>query len=82
MRICVVGAGAIGGFMGAKLALAGSKVTLIARGPHLAAIKKNGLKLILADGTEEIAGDVEATDDIAAAGTHKVVIVALKAHQI
>ena len=82
MRICVVGAGAIGGFMGAKLALAGSEVTLIARGPHLAAIRAHGLKLIMADGTELIATNAQATDDISAAGTHDVVILALKAHQI
>ena len=42
MRICVVGAGAIGGLMGAKLALAGEDVTLIDVGAHLEAIKKNG----------------------------------------
>ncbi len=82
MRICVVGAGAIGGFMGAKLALAGSEVTLIARGPHLAAIRAHGLKLIMAGGTELIATNAQATDDISAAGTHDVVILALKAHQI
>ena len=82
MRICVVGAGAIGGFMGAKLALAGSDVTLIARGPHLDAIRAHGLKLIMADGTELVATNTEATDDINAAGTHDVVILALKAHQI
>ena len=82
MRICVVGAGAIGGFMGAKLALAGSEVTLIARGPHLAAIRAHGLKLIMADGTELIATNAQATDDLSAAGTHDVVILALKAHQI
>ena len=50
MRICVVGAGAIGGFLGAKLALAGEDVTLIARGPHLDAIRNNGLKLVMEDG--------------------------------
>ena len=82
MRICVVGAGAIGGFMGAKLALTGSEVTLIARGPHLAAIRAHGLKLIMADGTELIATNAQATDDISTAGTHDVVILALKAHQI
>ena len=82
MRICVVGAGAIGGFMGAKLALAGSDVTLIARGRHLDAIRAHGLKLIMADGTELVATNTEATDDINAAGTHDVVILALKAHQI
>ncbi|MCZ6558456.1 MAG: oxidoreductase, partial [SAR324 cluster bacterium] len=55
MKICVVGAGAIGGLMGAKLALAGEQVTLIDVGPHLDAIKKNGLKVVGPDGTEEVA---------------------------
>ncbi len=68
--------------MGAKLALAGSEVTLIARGPHLDAIRAHGLKLIMADGTELVATNTEATDDIGAAGTHDMVILALKAHQI
>ena len=68
--------------MGAKLALAGSDVTLIARGPHLDAIRAHGLKLIMADGAELVATNTEATDDINAAGTHDVVILALKAHQI
>ena len=45
MKICVYGAGAIGGFMGAKLARSGAEVTLIARGPHLEAMRKNGLTL-------------------------------------
>lgn len=82
MRICVVGAGAIGGFMGAKLALAGADVTLIARGPHLEAIQRDGLKLIMADGTEEVVANPRATDTIGEAGSHDAVILALKAHQI
>ena len=52
MKICIVGAGAIGGLMGAKLALAGEEVTLIARGAHLEAMRQNGLKLIEEDGSE------------------------------
>ena len=64
MKICVVGAGAIGGFMGARLAKAGNQVSLIARGPHLAAIKENGLKLIQ-DGEEIVVNNVFATNDIA-----------------
>jgi ketopantoate reductase len=43
MRICVVGAGAIGGLLAAKLAEAGEEVTVIARGAHLAAIRERGL---------------------------------------
>ena len=62
MRICVVGAGAIGGLLGVRLALAGNEVTLIDQGPHLAAIKKHGLKLIMGDGTEHVAKPAAATD--------------------
>ena len=82
MRICVIGAGAIGGFLGAKLALAGEDVTLIARGPHLDAIRNNGLKLVMKDGTEYIATNAKATSNIEEAGPQDVVILALKAHQI
>jgi 2-dehydropantoate 2-reductase len=82
MKTCIVGAGAIGGLIGARLALAGEEVTLIARGPHLAAIREQGLKLISADGTEQTARDIAATDKIGEAGEHDVVILALKAHQI
>lgn len=80
--ICVVGAGAIGGFMGAKLALAGEDVTLIARGAHLAAIESSGLKLLMDDGTEHVVTDLKATANLADAGQHELVILALKAHQI
>jgi 2-dehydropantoate 2-reductase len=82
MNVCVVGAGAIGGLLGVKLALAGEKVTLIARGPHLAAIQKNGLKLISEDGAGQVARDLAATSQIAEAGAHDIIILALKAHQI
>jgi 2-dehydropantoate 2-reductase len=81
MKICVVGAGAIGGFMGARLAKSGNEVSLIARGPHLAAIRENGLKLIQ-DGEEIIADNVFATDDIAELGPQDIVLLALKSHQI
>lgn len=82
MRICVIGAGAIGGFLGAKLALAGEDVTLIARGPHLAAIKRYGLRLVMEDGTTHLARNVRATDSIEDAGRQDIVVLALKAHQI
>jgi len=82
MKTCIVGAGAIGGLMGARLALAGEQVTLIARGPHLAAIRTQGLTLVAADGSEQVARDVSATDKIGEAGQHDVVVLALKAHQI
>jgi 2-dehydropantoate 2-reductase len=82
LKTCIVGAGAIGGLIGARLALAGEEITLIARGPHLAAIREHGLKLISADGDEQVARDVAATDKISEAGVHDVVVLALKAHQI
>ena len=83
MKICVVGAGAIGGLMGVKLAaLSGHEVTLIARGPHLAAIKQDGLKLIMNDGTEAVAANVAATSDMRECGVQDLVILALKAHQL
>jgi ketopantoate reductase len=82
MKICVVGAGAIGGLMGARFALAGEEVTLIDQGPHLAAIRENGLKLVEADGSEQVARDLKATDKVADAGPQDLVILALKAHYL
>ena len=81
MKVCVVGAGAIGGFLGVRLANAGQSVSLVARGPHLAAIQSHGLKLIQ-DGEELIASNVVATDDIAELDSQDVVLMALKSHQI
>ncbi|MEH2395288.1 MAG: 2-dehydropantoate 2-reductase [Nostoc sp.] len=81
MKICIVGAGAIGGYLGAKLALAGEEVTLIARGYHLEAIQKNGLKLFMADGFSQIATPM-ATSDIQSAGPQDVVILTVKAHSV
>lgn len=82
MRFCIVGAGAIGGFVGAKLALAGEEVTFIARGKNLEAISAGGMKVFYRDGREEVATTVKATDDYTEAGTFDVVILALKAHQV
>ncbi|MBW4615994.1 MAG: 2-dehydropantoate 2-reductase [Desmonostoc vinosum HA7617-LM4] len=82
MKICIVGAGAIGGYLGAKLALAGEAVTLIARGSHLAAIQKHGLRLLMADGSSKIAMPTLATNDIGEAGVQDVVILTVKAHSV
>lgn len=83
MRICIVGAGAIGGYLAAKLALADLDVTLIARGANLAAIRSNGIVLRAAGGdAEQIAHPRLVTDDMSAAGPHDVVIPAVKAHQL
>jgi 2-dehydropantoate 2-reductase len=81
MKICVFGAGAIGGYMGVKLAQAGADVSLVARGPHLAAMKANGLKLIEEDGTQTVV-QVTASDDPADLGPQDYVIVTLKAHSV
>lgn len=81
MKVCVVGAGAIGGYMAVRVARAGHAVSAIARGPHLAAIRADGLKLIEGGG-EFAASDLTATDRIADAGPQDVVLLALKAHQI
>ena len=82
VKICVVGAGAIGGMMAARLAVAGHDVGVIARGEHLEAIRRHGLRLVEVDGTETVAAGLEASDDFGALGTHDAVILALKAHQI
>ncbi len=79
MKICIYGAGAIGGYLGAQLALADYDVSLIARGPHLAAMKANGLRLRI-DGEERVA-NAFCTDDPSEAGPQDFVIVALKSHQ-
>ena len=79
MRICVVGAGAIGGLMAAKLALAGNDVTVIDMGAHLAAIQKDGLKLEWHDGKVDIA-KMKAVEKAVDAGKQDLVILAVKAH--
>ncbi len=81
MKICVVGAGAIGGYMAVRLADAGHAVSVIARGPHLAAIRRRGLTLIESDAERTIA-PAAATDDLRELGAHDIVLLALKAHQI
>lgn len=80
MKICIYGAGAIGGFLGAELALAGEDVTLIARGPHLAAMKQNGLTLIR-DGAKRVA-KVRCFENPAEAGVQDYVVITLKAHSV
>ncbi|TWD91332.1 ketopantoate reductase [Variovorax beijingensis] len=82
MKIAVIGAGAIGGLVGAKLALAGEDVTFIVRGKNLDAIATNGFKLIGADGTEQVARNARATDRYEQAGPQDIVILAMKAHQV
>lgn len=82
MKIAIIGAGAIGGLVGAKLAVAGEQVTFLVRGANLHAIRQHGIKLVESDGRARVARDVAATSDYAAAGVHDVVILAMKAHQV
>jgi len=82
MKIAVVGAGAIGGYLGARLSRAGNEVSFIARNRNLQAIHQNGFKLILEDGSEEHAPQVRAFQDCAAAGPQDVVLLTVKAHQV
>jgi 2-dehydropantoate 2-reductase len=80
MRLCVFGAGAIGGYLAVRLANAGEEVSVVARGPHLAAIKEHGLRLRI-DGEEERA-EIRATDDASELGPQDYVVVTLKAHSV
>jgi 2-dehydropantoate 2-reductase len=82
VKIAIIGAGAIGGYVGVKLALSGEDVTFIVRGENLKAIRANGMKLIMHDGAEHVAANVKATDDYAQAGPQDLVILAMKAHQV
>lgn len=82
MKIAIIGAGAIGGLVGARLALAGEEVSFVVRGANLEAIRRNGIKLIEADGTERVSRDVVATNDYAEVGPVDVVVLAMKAHQV
>jgi 2-dehydropantoate 2-reductase len=79
MKICIYGAGAIGGYMAVMMKRAGIDVSLVARGPHLAAIKERGLKLLI-DG-QELVADMPATRNAAELGPQDFVIIGLKAHQ-
>ena len=80
MRVCIYGAGAIGGYAGAQLASVGADVSLVARGPHLKAMRENGLRLRI--GGEEKTVKVTCTDDPADLGIQDYVFVSLKAHSI
>jgi len=81
MKVCIVGAGAIGGYMAVRIANAGHDVSVIARGPHLAAIKSRGMKLI-EENDEFVAENLTATEFVGELGPMDVVLLALKAHQI
>lgn len=79
MKVCIFGAGAIGGYMAVMMKQGGVDVSLVARGAHLAAIKANGLKLLI-NGEERVA-QIPATSDPRELGPQDFIIVGLKAHQ-
>jgi len=81
MKICVVGAGAIGGYLAVKLAQSGHDVSVVIRGANLEAVRKNGMKLVMEDGSAHIAA-MAASDRIADLGVQDVVILGMKAHQV
>ena len=82
MKIAIVGAGAIGGFLGTRLSIAGEDVTFIARRRNLEAINTDGFRLVLEDGTQEHAPGVRAVERMADAGPQDAVLITLKAHQL
>ena len=82
MKIAVVGAGAIGGYLGARLSAAGEDVTFIARGANLAAVQRNGMRVIGEDGAELRSTGARAVEKPADAGAQDVVLLTVKAHQV
>jgi 2-dehydropantoate 2-reductase len=82
VKIAIVGAGAIGGYLGARLSMAGEDVTFIARNRNLEAINARGFRLILEDGSEQHAPAVRAVQRMADAGSQDVVLLTVKAHQV
>ena len=82
MKIAVVGAGAIGGYLGTKLSLAGEDVTFIARNRNLQAINAHGFRLQLDDGSMQHAPGVRAVQACAEAGPQDAVLLTVKAHQV
>ena len=80
MKICIYGAGAVGGLMGARLTHAGHEVSMVARGPHLDAMRENGL--VLHSRGEEFRVTPNCSDDPADLGPQDYVIVTMKAQTL
>ena len=76
MKVCIFGAGAVGGFLGARLAEAGAQVGVVARGATLTALRTHGMRLQMKDAL--VGGRVEASDDPAALGAQDLVVIAVK----
>jgi 2-dehydropantoate 2-reductase len=77
MKVCIYGAGAIGGFLGARLGARGHSVAAVARGETLAALRRDGMRLAMKDG--EVRTGVTAAEDPSALGPQDLVVVAVKA---
>jgi 2-dehydropantoate 2-reductase len=82
VKVAVVGAGSIGGYLGALLSAAGDDVTFIARGANLEAIRSRGMRVVTEEGREVIAKNVRVFDKMSEAGAHETVLLAVKAHQV
>lgn len=80
LRVCIYGAGAIGGFLAARLANAGVEISCVARGAHLQAMQTSGLRLLEAQ--RELRVDVPCSDAPAALGTQDIVILTVKTHAV
>jgi 2-dehydropantoate 2-reductase len=81
MKVCIVGAGAIGGLLAVQLARAGTEVSVVARGAHLLAIRERGLRLIGEDGSEHTER-LQASQSLSELGPHDLVVLGMKAHQV
>ena len=82
MKVCIVGAGSVGGLLAVKFSQAGEEVTVVDRGLHLEAMQSRGLSLRMADGTESTANDLRVTGKISQAAKANLVILGVKAYQI
>ncbi len=82
MKIAIVGAGSIGGYLGGYLAAAGDDVTFIARGANLDAIRAHGMRVTAEDGKEIVAKNVRAFSSMRDAGVHEAILLTVKAHQV
>ena len=82
MKICIVGAGAIGGMLAAKFASTGHELSLILRGANLSAVTQNGLTLIEENGNRFTIKPAQVSSDIASVGKQDLVILGMKAHQV
>jgi 2-dehydropantoate 2-reductase len=80
VKIVIAGAGAIGGYIGARLAQAGADVVLFARGPHLRAMQERGVHVVSAEG--DFTAQPQVTGDLASIGTADVVFLGVKAHSL